>query len=126
MERKALQGQLAASAAPLSRALLVGRTLYVSGTLGVGSDGRLAEGIEAQTRQALENIRGLVEEAGGRMEDVVSTRVYLARREDFAAMNDAYAAAFSPPYPARTTVAVTHINPDCLVEIEVVAQLRAP
>jgi enamine deaminase RidA (YjgF/YER057c/UK114 family) len=54
------------SVSPLSRALLVGRTLHVSGTLGVDADGRLADGIEAQTGQALANIRALVEEGADR------------------------------------------------------------
>ncbi len=124
MGRKVLAGQLEPASAPLSRGLLVGRTLYVSGTLGVGADGRLASGIEAQTRQALANIQALVEEAGGRLADVVSTRVYLARREDFDAMNAVYAAVFPAPHPTRTTVAVTHIHPECLVEIEAVAVLE--
>jgi 2-iminobutanoate/2-iminopropanoate deaminase len=123
MERQPLSGRLAASAAPLSRALRVGRTVYVSGTLGVDDDGGLANGIEAQTRRALEHIGALLEEAGARMDNVVSTRVYLARREDFAAMNDVYASVFSPPHPTRTTVVVTHVHPDCLVEIEAVALL---
>ena len=126
MARRALEGPMAKSAAPLSRALAVGRTVYVSGTLGVDGEGRLLEGIEAQTAQALENIRTLLEEAGASMQDVVSTRVYLARREDFQAMNALYAQAFRPPYPARTTVAVTHVHPDCLVEIEALAVVGVP
>ena len=123
MNRKAFAGGMGTSVSPLSRALLVGRTLHVSGTLGVDADGRLADGIEAQTGQALANIRALVEEAGGQIEDVVSTRVYLARREDFAAMNAVYAEIFAAPPPARMTVTVTHIHPECLVEIEAVAVL---
>lgn len=126
MERRTFTGGLGASSAPLSRALLVGRTLYVSGTLGVDAAGRLADGIEAQAAQALANVRALVEDAGGRIEDVVSTRVYLARREDFAAMNDVYAQTFAAQPPTRTTVAVTHIHPECLVEIEAVAVLGEP
>jgi 2-iminobutanoate/2-iminopropanoate deaminase len=125
MERMALEGSTPKSAAQLSRAMAVGGTVYVSGTLGVDADGQLAEGIEGQTSQSLANIRALLEEAGASMEDVVSTRVYLARREDFQAMNALYAQAFAPPYPARTTVAVTHIHPDCLVEIEALAVVGA-
>lgn len=126
MERNVLVGQLGPSSAPLSRGLLVGRTLYISGTLGAGPDGRLAAGIDAQTRQALANVQALVEEAGGHLADVVSTRVYLARREDFPPMNAVYGAIFTSPYPTRTTVAVTHVHPECLVEIEAVAVLDAP
>ena len=126
MDRKVLNGPMQRSGAPLSRALLVGDTVYVSGTLGVDAEGRITEGIEAQTEQALANIRSLLAEAGASMADVVSTRVYLARREDFQAMNVLYAEAFPPPHPARTTVAVTHIHPDCLVEIEAVALIGRP
>ena len=78
------------------------------------------EGVEAQTRQALENVRAALAAAGASMGDVLRVGVYLTRAEDFAAMNAVYREFFDAPYPARSTVYVG-LNPGLLVEIDALA-----
>lgn len=82
--------------------------------------------VAAQTTRTLENVRAVVEAAGATFDDVVMLRVYLARREDFAAMNEAYGAfvaAHSPSgvLPGRTTVVVGLPRAEMLVEIDALA-----
>ena len=83
--------------------------------------GVFPEGIEAQTRQSLCNIRAILEAAGTDMAHVVKTTVFLSDMNNFAAMNGVYAEFFTEPYPARSAVAVKALPKGALVEIEVVA-----
>jgi 2-iminobutanoate/2-iminopropanoate deaminase len=76
--------------------------------------------VAEQTRQTLENVRAILDEAGASFDDVVMLRVYLTRREDFAAMNEVYAEFVDEPYPARTTV-FTGLGEGMLVEIDALA-----
>lgn len=82
-----------------------GRLLFVAGQLPLETtSGELVDGgIEQQTRQALANLRDVVEAAGARMEDVVRVGVFLADIGDAPVMNEVYADAFPEPRPARTT-----------------------
>ena len=107
---------------PYSQAIEVGNLLYTSGQLPIDpATGLLAEGIEAQTRQSLTNVKAIVEAAGSSMAKVVKTTVFMADMQDFAAMNGVYAEFFGEPYPARSAVAVKQLPKGALVEIEVVA-----
>ena len=81
----------------------------------------MAEGITAQTRQSLANVKAILEAAGLTMANVVKTTVFLADMNDFAAMNEVYAQAFEAPFPARSAVAVRTLPKNALVEIEVIA-----
>ena len=90
---------------PYSQAVECGGTLYVSGQLPIdASTGKMAEGIEDQTRQSLSNIRSIVEEAGYTLADVVKVTVLLDDIADFAAMNGVYATFFTEQMPARYLV----------------------
>ncbi len=110
--------------APYSRAVRVGDTLYLAGTLGT-SDGALAPGgIEGETAQALDNIEANLAEHGLTLADVIKCTVFLADTDDFAAMNGVYAQRFAPPRPARTTVAAglvfnARIEIDCIASFAV-------
>ncbi len=109
---------------PYAQAISVGDLLYLSGQLGVDpATGELKDGVENQTKQALENIRAVLDAAGGSMARVVKTTVFLANMSDFAAVNAIYGAAFQPPYPARSCVQVAALPKGGLVEIEVVCAL---
>lgn len=81
----------------------------------VGSD------VEAQTRQALANVRAVLEAAGAALKDVVKTTVYLADMNDFSAMNSVYSQFFTENYPARSAVQVARLPKDVKVEVEAVA-----
>lgn len=100
-----------------------GGLLYLSGQTPIDpATGRLVDGdVAAQTRQVFANLDAVLRAAGGTLADVVKVNVYLTSMDDFAAMNQAYAEAFTAPYPARTTVAVAGLPLGARVEIEVVA-----
>lgn len=124
VKKQALDGGLPPPRGPLSRAVRVGDQVFIAGTVGVDRTGRIVSGdVAAQTRQALENVRALIDAAGGRMDDVAAVTVFLARPEDYAAMNEAYAAFFGDPKPARSTVCAQMVHPEYLVEIDAIALL---
>ncbi|MGM9940996.1 MAG: RidA family protein [Bulleidia sp.] len=107
---------------PYSPALAVGDFIMISGQLGVDPlTGTLMKDIEGQTKQALENLRTLLHQAGIDMRHVLKTTVFLQNMDDFAAMNEIYAQYFSEPYPARSAVQVAALPKGALVEIEAFA-----
>jgi 2-iminobutanoate/2-iminopropanoate deaminase len=107
---------------PFSQAIKAqGVHLYVSGSIGM-QDGQIVRGgIKAQAVQALDNIKAVLEAAGYGFADVVKVNVYLHDMNDFVAMNEVYANYFPSPEPARTTVQVSRLPKDALVEIDLVA-----
>ncbi|MDR1521135.1 MAG: Rid family detoxifying hydrolase [Planctomycetota bacterium] len=107
---------------PYSQGLLTGKTIYVAGqTPRQPVTGTLPEGIGAQTRQALQNVKAIVEAGGGRMDEVAKVTVHLADLSDFPEFNEAYKEFFSEPYPVRTTVQSGLSG--FLVEIDAVAEI---
>ena len=109
---------------PYSAGIKVGQFIYTAGQLGLDpASNNLVEGIEAQTRQALNNLSGILEAAGGSMANVVKTTVFLHDLNDFAAMNAVYATFFGEKPPARSTVQVAALPKAGLVEIEAIAIL---
>jgi 2-iminobutanoate/2-iminopropanoate deaminase len=84
--------------------------------------GSLATGdITAQTRQCLRNVEAVLRAGGATLDDVIRVGVFLARKEDYAAMNDVYREFFGVDPPARTTVYVGLAPDDLLVEIDALA-----
>ena len=111
---------------PFSAAVRAGSVLYLSGQLGIGAGStKLVQGgIASETRQALENIEGVLVEAGSSKEKIVRCEVFLSDFADFIAMNEAYKDFFSPgPYPARTAVAVAGMALNAKIEIQATAVL---
>ena len=113
-----------AAIGPYSQAIQVGNLIYTSGQMPIDpATGQLVEGgIKEQTRQSLNNIQAILQEAGLTMTSVVKTTVFMADMADFADMNSIYAEFFTEPYPARSAVAVKTLPKNALVEIEVVAE----
>jgi 2-iminobutanoate/2-iminopropanoate deaminase len=110
---------------PYSSAVVAsGEFVFVSGHVGFDPEtGTPPAGIEAQTEQALENLKAVLEAAGTSMENVVKVNVYLADVNHFEAMNEVYRRYFPANRPARATVGAQLVRPDLLVEIELVALL---
>jgi 2-iminobutanoate/2-iminopropanoate deaminase len=108
---------------PYSQAIRHGETIYVAGQIPVDpATGQLvAGGIEEQTRRVLDNVQAILLAAGARMDDVLSTTVYLADLGDFARMNGVYATYFTTAPPARATVQVAALPLGARVEIGVIA-----
>ncbi|MBQ6963019.1 MAG: RidA family protein [Paludibacteraceae bacterium] len=115
-----------AAIGPYSQAIRVGDLIYTSGQIPLDpATGAFVEGgIKEQTRQALTNIKAILEEAGTSMDNVVKTTVFMANMDDFADMNAVYAEFFTEPYPARSAVAVKTLPKGALIEIEVIAEAK--
>jgi len=111
-----------AAVGPYSQATASGNTLFVSGQLGINpSEGRLADGFKAQTRQALENLKAILEEAGSSLNKVMAVDVFLMDMGRFAELNAIYAEYFSDHKPARAAVQVAGLPLGGLVEFKCVA-----
>ena len=107
---------------PYSQAVEVNGTVWVSGQIPVNPvDGSVAEGIEAQSHQALKNVGAILSEAGLGYADVVKTTVLLSDIADFKAMNAVYAEYFTEKMPARACFQVAALPLGVKVEIEAVA-----
>lgn len=112
-----------AAIGPYSQAILVDKTLYASGQLGIdpATGDFVAGGVKEQTEQVFRNIRAILTEAGFEMSDVVKTTCFLADMGDFVEMNAVYAEQFEGSFPARSAVAVRTLPKNGLIEIEVLA-----
>ena len=113
--RPALNGQ----ALPFSEAVRVGDTLYLSGQLGIGADGKLPDGIEAQTKLALDNIGGVLKRAGVGYSDVFHCTAMLADMKLWPDFNKVYVTYFPEgKRPARSAFGANGLALGALVELE--------
>ncbi|MCM1288518.1 MAG: RidA family protein [Clostridium sp.] len=112
-----------AAIGPYSQAVVVGDMIYTSGMIPIIPETGELEGgdITAQARQAISNLIALLEEAGADAQSVVKTTVFIKDMNDFAKVNEVYAAFFTDNYPARSCVEVARLPKDVLIEIEAVA-----
>jgi len=108
---------------PYSAGIKAGHFVYTAGQIGLEpqSGVMVTGGIEAETRRALKNLQGILEEAGSSLDQVVKTTVFLLDMNDFAVMNSIYAEFFTGIYPARSAVQVAGLPKGAKVEIEAVA-----
>ncbi|MBF6978572.1 RidA family protein [Aerococcaceae bacterium zg-BR22] len=113
-----------AAVGPYSQGIQTGNLFYLSGQLGLNPEtGKLVEGgVQAQAKQAFENIKQVLASEGLTLDNVVKVLVLLADIQDFAAVNDVYATQFNEPYPARSAFAVAALPLGGLIEIEVIAE----
>ena len=116
--------ELAPPAGPFSQAIEVGGFLYFSGQVGQDpATGKVVEGgIVAETERVFRNLSAVLKAAGKSFDDVARAGVYLTSMSDFVALNGIYAKYFSPPFPARTTIAVAALPLGACVEIDLVAK----
>lgn len=110
---------------PYSQGVIAeGKFLFVSGQVPLKPDGTLAgEDIVSQTRQAILNIKAIVESVGTTLDSVVKTTVLLSDMNNFAAMNEVYNEFFGKSKPARATYQVARLPKDALIEIEAIVVL---
>jgi len=110
---------------PYSQAMLCGDYLFMSGQIGLDpATGNLSGTAAGEARQAMENLRAVLREAGLDFPDVVQTRIYVTDLADFDAVNAVYAEYFEEPYPARATVQIAALPKGARVEIEMIAKVR--
>ena len=112
-----------AAIGPYSQGIAAGNTAYISGQLPIDpATGAFAgEDIVSQTRQALTNLKAILQANGMTMADVVKTTVLMTDIGEFAAMNEVYAEFFSQPYPARAAYQVAALPKAAKIEIEAIA-----
>ena len=108
---------------PYSAGVRFNNLIFTAGQLGIVpiTGDLMLGGIEAETRQALNNISAILIAAGTSMAQVVKTTVFLRDMNDFTRMNNVYAEFFDSPYPARSTIQVAALPKGGAVEIEAVA-----
>lgn len=120
-ERKPVAPESAKTVGPYSPGMWAGDTLYVSGQGARDAEGKLPDGIEAQTRQTMNNIKAIVEAAGLSMADVVFTHAYLDNMANEPGMRGAYSSFFEGQTPATITIGVAKMPTGTPVEISAVA-----
>ena len=112
-----------AAIGPYSQGIDGGSVVITSGQLPIdpATGAFAASDIAGQTRQSLKNVQAVLAQAGLGMENIIKTTVFLKDMNDFAAMNEVYAAFFPSQPPARSAVEVARLPKDALVEIEAIA-----
>ena len=124
VKKEIIQTKLAPKAiGPYSVATKVSGLIFTAGQLGINpTTGDLVDGgIERETRQALVNLKNVLEEANSSLENVIKTTVFLRDINDFSKMNNVYAEFFVKDYPARSAVQVAALPKNAYVEIEAIA-----
>lgn len=111
---------------PFSEAVRVGNTLYLSGQIGniPGTKELVPGGIEAESKQALDNIKATLERFGSGLDDVVKCTVFLADIDEWPVLNGVYENYFTGHFPARSAVAGSGLALGARVEIECIAVLK--
>ena len=109
---------------PYSQGIKYGNLVFVSGQTAMDpKTSKIAEGVEAQAAQCLENIKAILEKAGSGLDKVLKSTVFIKDMNSFKKVNEIYAGYFTKNQPARSTVEVARLPMDVLVEIEVIAYI---
>ncbi len=107
---------------PFSSAVRAGDTVYLSGALGIGSDGKLGDGMAAQAKLAMDNLGGALKQAGLGWGDVAKCTVFLADMKDWPAFNQVYVTYFpDQKFPARSAFGANGLALGALLEVECIA-----
>ena len=122
MEKNRIHTEKAPAAiGPYSQAIDVGEMIFTSGQIPVTPDGSVSDDISEQTRQALLNLKAVVEAGGSSFDKVIKTTVFITDMAQFGAINAVYSEFFTEPYPARSCVQVAALPKGVSIEIEAVA-----
>lgn len=124
MTKKIIMTEKAPAAiGPYSQAVKFGNMVFTSGALGIDPvTGAFAEGgIQAQTKQCLENLKAVLEASGSSLDKVLKATVFIKDMNDFPKINEIYGQYFTKEQPARSCVEVARLPKDALIEIEAIA-----
>ena len=122
MEKNRIQTEKAPAAiGPYSQAIDLGEMIFTSGQIPVAPDGTISSDISQQTRQALLNLKAVVEAGGSSFDKVVKTTVFITDMAQFGEINAVYSEFFNEPYPARSCVQVAALPKGVSIEIEAIA-----
>lgn len=111
---------------PYSQGIKTGSLLFISGQLPIAPEtgAIVKDTITVQTQQVMANIKAIIEAAGGRLDDIVKTTIFLTDLGTFQDVNKAYGAFFASAPPARSTIQVAALPLGSPVEIEAIAHIR--
>ena len=125
MDKRIINTNRAArSSSPLSQAIIGGKTIYISGQLGkTQATGKLVSNIEEQIKNALLNLKIIIEEAGGNLDDIVKTTIFLKNLDHVSTVNDIYNEYFPDTKPARSCIEISRLAGGALIEIEAIGVL---
>lgn len=116
--------QAPAAIGPYSQAVRAGNLLFTSGQIPLDVNGQVVEGgVAEQTHQVFRNLQAVLAAAGASLSDVVKATVFIKDMNQFASINEVYAAYFGDHKPARSTVEVARLPKDVLVEIELIVSI---
>ncbi len=109
---------------PYSQAIKIGEFVFTSGQIPLNPEtGDMPDTIEEQTKQALENVKAILEAAGTSLDNAIKTTVFLKDMNDFVRINEVYATFFKENPPARSAVEIARLPKDAKIEIEAIAKL---
>lgn len=112
-----------AAIGPYSQAIKANGFLFVSGQIPLTQNGELVgDDIKTQTKQVLKNLKAILKEADLSLKDAVKTTIFLKNMDDFSVVNEIYAQAFKEHKPARSTIEISKLPKDVLIEIELIAR----
>ena len=125
MEKQIIQTKKAPSAiGPYSQGVRVGGLIFTSGQIPLNPiTGELENDIKKATKQSMENVKAILEEAGTTLNKVVKSTIFLKDINDFAVVNEVYGSYFNENPPARSCVEVAKLPKDAVIEIEVIAEV---
>ncbi|GGG98119.1 RidA family protein [Staphylococcus pragensis] len=110
---------------PYSHAMVVNNLVFTSGQIPLDTDGNIvSDDVKEQTKQVLENLSVVLEEAGSDLESVVKATIFISDMNEFQQINEVYGSYFSEHQPARSCVEVARLPKDVKVEIEVVGKVK--
>lgn len=109
---------------PYSIAVSFNNLIFTSGQIPIDpSTKTIPKDVKEQARQALINLKTVLESGGSDMDKIIKATIYLKDMNDFNAVNEIYESFFKPPFPCRTCVEVSRLPKDALIEIEAIAAL---
>ena len=126
MTKKIISTEKAPSAiGPYSQGIIIGDMVFTSGQIPINpATGELITDIKEATKQSLNNVKAILEEAGTSLENAIKIGVFVNDIEDFAAINEVYAEFFTENPPARSLVEVARLPKDAVIEIEAIATIK--
>ncbi|EHJ07781.1 RidA family protein [Staphylococcus simiae] len=117
--------KVAEALGPYSHAVIINDLVYTSGQIPLLADGTIVgEDVQLQTKQVLENLKTVLQEAGSDLDSVVKATIFIKDMNEFQKINEVYGQYFDEHQPARSCVEVARLPKDVKVEIELIAQLK--
>ncbi|MBO1199530.1 RidA family protein [Staphylococcus simiae] len=117
--------KVAEALGPYSHAVIINDLVYTSGQIPLLADGTIVgEDVQLQTKQVLENLKTVLQEAGSDLDSVVKATIFIKDMNEFQKINEVYGQYFDIHQPARSCVEVARLPKDVKVEIELIAQLK--